>query len=66
LGYNKLMDDKSKSTIYIATPVNENMESQCPHCKAKVKITKRIAVVECPSCSNYMHVVFVSKKPPTP
>lgn len=55
------MEPKSKSTIYVATPVNEDMGCECPHCHEKVTITKRTAIVECPNCANYMHVVFVKK-----
>lgn len=53
---------KSKSTIYVATRVDENLEAKCPHCQVQVKITRRTSIIECPHCGNYMHVVFVTKK----
>ncbi len=58
------MDPKSKSTIYVAIPVSENSEAQCPHCQTQVKITRRTSIIECPHCANYMHVVFIKKDNP--
>jgi DNA-directed RNA polymerase subunit RPC12/RpoP len=52
----------SKSTIYVATPVSENSECECPHCHNKILVTRRASIIECPQCANYMHVVFVKKK----
>ena len=54
-------EPKSKSTIYLATPVEDGSSATCPHCKEEIPITRQMSIVQCPECDNYMHIVFVKK-----
>jgi len=52
---------KSKTTIYMATPVKNDSVAECPHCHEKINVTRKMSIVQCDYCSEYMHIVFVSK-----
>ncbi|MDP3979980.1 MAG: hypothetical protein Q8Q33_01055 [Chlamydiota bacterium] len=52
---------KSKSTIYMATPVKEGSLAECPHCKAQMTVSRKTSIIQCSECDNYMHIVFVKK-----